>query len=144
MSDTNPTPNPSPMSDDPTLTGPAQSHPVTPPELQLPPPAPVSAYSAPVYSSPPPTNAWALISIIASILSWLGLFGIGGIVGIVAGVVARNEIAASRGTQTGDGIALTGIILGAVNVVGSCLVLMCAATFLLGLPLFFGPFGNGR
>lgn len=139
MSDTNPTSNPSPLSDDPTLGGPAQSQPVVPP-----PQLAAATYNPPVYSNPPPTNAWALISIISSILSWVGLFGIGGIVGIVTGVVARNEIAASRGGQTGDGLALTGIILGAVNVVGSCLVLTCGVMFLLGLPLFFLPFANGR
>ncbi|VTS39329.1 Uncharacterised protein [Gordonia terrae] len=47
--------------------------------------------------------------------SLLGLLcsGIGGIVGLVLGIVARKQIAASGGRQTGDGIALTAIIIGA-------------------------------
>ncbi len=67
------------------------------------------------------TNIWAVVSLISSVLSWLGLFGIGGIVGIIAGIVARNEIAASRGAQSGDGLALAGIILGSINVLLSCI-----------------------
>jgi hypothetical protein len=113
------------------------------PVPQLPPsPSPIAteAGPAPAYLSPAPqTNLWAVISLVSSILAWCGLFGIGGIIGIIAGVIARNEIAASRGAQTGDGIALAGIILGAVNVFGACIALVCIA-FALGLPLIFWPF----
>ncbi|AWO86638.1 hypothetical protein DLJ61_07515 [Gordonia terrae] len=51
----------------------------------------------------------------ALVASLLGLLcsGIGGIVGLVLGIVARKQIAASGGRQTGDGIALTAIIIGA-------------------------------
>jgi hypothetical protein len=102
------------------------------PAPQLPPPAPtpVPAYASvtptTTYVSPAAqTNVWAIISLVSSILAWCGFFGIGGIVGMIAGIVARNQIAASRGTQSGDGIALVGIILGAVNVFGTCLALLC-------------------
>ena len=54
----------------------------------------------------------------------------------LAGIVARNEIAASRGTQTGDGIALVGIILGAINVFGTCLALLCFGLAFGGLAVF--------
>jgi hypothetical protein len=100
------------------------------PAPQLPPSSPIPAYTsanpATAYASPAAqTNVWAIISLVSSILAWCGFFGIGGIVGMIAGIVARNEIAASRGTQTGDGIALVGIILGAINVFGTCLALLC-------------------
>jgi hypothetical protein len=42
------------------------------------------------------------------------LFGLVGIVGIVLGIQARREIAESRGQQTGEGLALTGIITGSI------------------------------
>ena len=99
--------------------------------------------SGPVYSTSVPTNPWAIISLVSSILSWVGLFGIGGIIGIIAGVVARNEIAASHGSQTGDGLALTGIILGAVNVVFGCVAALCAVAFFASIPLMFGSYGTG-
>lgn len=130
--------------------------PQTPPEPQpLPPAQPAPAYLPPPSTQPaanytpyapaaaPSTNIWAVISLISSILSWLGLFGIGGIIGIIAGVVARNQIAASRGMQTGDGVALAGIILGAINVLLSCIGFLCLFTLVIS-PLFFIPFAGGR
>ncbi len=81
----------------------------------------------------PQTNAWAIISIVASILSWVGLFGLGGIVGMIAGWHARNEIKKSNGAQTGDSLALVGIILGGVNVALACIGILC----------MFGLFGFG-
>jgi hypothetical protein len=94
----------------------------------LPPAAPPPTYG---YAPAPgkETNPWAIVSLIASILSWLGLFGIGGLVGVVAGAVARNQIRDSAGRQEGDGLALAGIIVGAANVILICIGLVCAAAF---------------
>jgi hypothetical protein len=39
-----------------------------------------------------------------------------GVVAIVLGILARNEISASGGTQGGSGMALAGIILGAIGI----------------------------
>ncbi len=62
----------------------------------------------------PPNNQLAVGSIIAS---GIGLLcGIGSIIGIVLGVVAKNQIKASGGTQGGDNLATIGIVLGAVGV----------------------------
>lgn len=116
------------------------------PQPQLPPAStPTPAYLPPpslqpqvAYVPTQTTNVWAVVSLISSVLSWLGLFGIGGIVGIIAGIVARNEIAASRGAQSGDGLALAGIILGAVNVLLSCIGLLCLFGLVIS-PLFFMP-----
>ncbi len=114
--------------------------PVTPPQPL--PPAPAQPQIGPAgttgqaYYPPlmqPQTNAWAIISIVASILSWVGLFGLGGIVGMIAGWYARNEIKKSNGAQTGDSLALVGIILGGVNVALACIGILC----------LFGMFGVG-
>jgi|GEM_PF-1821236 len=133
-------PNPKPVtpaSDDPYL--PAQPQLVAPlPTL----PAPPRPHTGPVYSTSVPTNAWAIVSLVASILSWLGLFGIGGIVGIIAGLIARSEIVNSHGTQTGDGLALAGIIIGAINLVASCLVAVCVFSAFASIPFLF--MGSGR
>lgn len=132
MSEQNQNPTGAPQEPQPQLP-PAPS---TPPPAYLPPPSPQSqaTYLTPTQT----TNVWAVVSLISSVLSWLGLFGIGGIVGIVAGIVARNEIAASRGAQSGDGLALAGIILGAVNVLLSCIGLLCLFGLVIS-PLFFVP-----
>jgi len=117
--------------------------PTPPPTIEVPqlPPPVEPAYTPTNYTGSTqvsvPTNALAIVSLIASILSWLGLFGIGGIVGLVTGVMARNEIKRSSGTQSGDGLALTGIVLGAVNVAFTCLALVCGVIF-FGLAISSG------
>ncbi len=70
----------------------------------------------------PVTNqkaSWALAAGIGGIVlgCCLGILGLVGIVGIVLGVQARKEIAQSGGQQTGQGLALAGIITGSVATV---------------------------
>lgn len=61
-----------------------------------------------------PNNQLAVGSIIASAVGLL--CGLGSIIGIVLGVVAKNQIKQSGGTQGGDNLATIGIILGAVGI----------------------------
>jgi len=74
-----------------------------------------------------PTNGKATASLVTGIaslvLSWCCGLGVVGIVAIVLGVRARNEIRASGGTQQGDGIALAGVVTGALAVVFGVLIL---------------------
>jgi hypothetical protein len=67
------------------------------------------------------TNGKATAALVTGIttlvLSWCCGFGLVGIVAIVLGVRARTEIARSGGRQDGDGLALSGIITGAVAAV---------------------------
>ncbi len=69
----------------------------------------------------PVTNGKATASLVTGIstlvLAWCCGFGLLGAVAIVLGVRARSEIRASQGQQTGDGLALAGIITGAIGVV---------------------------
>lgn len=73
------------------------------------------------YGHGPTTNGKATAALVTGIsslvLSWCCGLGVAGVVAIVLGVKARNEIRASRGAQTGDGMALAGIITGAVAIV---------------------------
>jgi hypothetical protein len=78
---------------------------------------------------PPQTNSLAIISLISSILSWVFVPVIGGIVGVVLGIKARNDIKASNGTQTGDGLALAGIIVGGANIAIACIGILCFVGF---------------
>jgi hypothetical protein len=76
----------------------------------------------------PQNNSMAIISLIAGILGWVAVPIIASIVAIVLGMKARNEIKASNGTQTGDGMALAGIILG-----WSSLAIVCIAGICFGI-----------
>ena len=110
---------------------PAQPTPASAPQPAYVPPPPMPGYAA----MAPQTNAWAIVSLVSSILSWVGLFGLGGIVGVIAGVVARNQIRENPATQTGDGLALAGIILGAANIVLTCIGVLCFVAFVFVIPL---------
>ena len=108
-----------------------QSLPTLPPatQPQIEPQSPEVTYTQqPVAKLP--INNLAIVSAIASGLSWLGLFGIGAVVGLILGFMARNEIKSSHGTQGGDGLALTGIILGAANLAFICMILMCVSVII--------------
>jgi heme/copper-type cytochrome/quinol oxidase subunit 2 len=80
----------------------------------------------------PETNTLAIISLVASILSWVLVPIVGGIVGVVTGFMARNQIRESNGQQTGDGLALTGIIVGAINLVVGCIGVLCFTVIIIG------------
>lgn len=85
----------------------------------------------PQFAPPAPTNTMAIVSVVSGALSWFLLPFIGAVVAIVTGHMARNEIKKSQGLQGGDGLALVGLVLGYLNLIGFC------ASILLFL-LFFG------
>jgi hypothetical protein len=111
----------------------------TPPTAPVPAPAPTytptpNFAAAPgSFSTATETNAWAIVSLVSSILSWVGLFGLGGIVGVITGIIARNQIRESGGRQGGDGIAVAGIVLGGINIVLTCIGLLCVFAALAGM-----------
>ena len=75
-----------------------------------------------------PTAVTSRVTGIASlVLSWCCGLGLVGIVAVVLGVKARGEIRRSGGTQSGDGLALAGIITGAVAIVLGLVVLVAVA-----------------
>lgn len=63
------------------------------------------------YPAAPKTNGMAIASLVTSIVCC-------GPIGLILGIVAKNQIKASRGTQGGDGMATAGIIIGALSIVG--------------------------
>ncbi|MBN1218076.1 MAG: DUF4190 domain-containing protein [Anaerolineae bacterium] len=85
----------------------------------------------PPYAPSPPTNTLAIVSLVTAILSWLFFPILGAIVAIITGHMARREIQASYGAQSGDGLAMAGLIIGYLN-----LVLYCV--FILIFVLIFG------
>jgi hypothetical protein len=86
----------------------------------------------PTYSSAAPTNNVAVISLIVSILGLVGILPlVGSVAGIIAGRIARQEIARSDGTQSGEGLAQAGEVLGWIGlglvVVGLCIGFLIAS-----------------
>ncbi|MBZ5736851.1 DUF4190 domain-containing protein [Nocardioides mangrovi] len=100
------------------------------------PPPPPPQYGAPVPPAggmPPKNSGKAITSLVTGIVSlpmvccWpLGV--VLGILGIVFGVLARKDIATSSGALKGAGMALAGIICGAVALALIVIVLILAAS----------------
>lgn len=67
---------------------------------------------------PPSTNGKALASLItgisALVLSWCCGLGLAGLVAVFLGIKGRGDVKNSNGSQTGEGLALAGIITGAI------------------------------
>lgn len=80
---------------------------------------PTPAYTGPAAGSGQKTNVLAIVSLVTGILAVLTCGGCGvlSIGAIVCGVLGRNQIKASNGLEQGDGMALAGLITGAVGLV---------------------------
>ncbi len=61
----------------------------------------------------PVTNGYAIASLVLGIV-WL--WWLGSVLALVFGHTARNQIIASGGRQTGEGLAIAGIVLGWIGV----------------------------
>ena len=88
-------------------------------------PQPYEQY-APVYGQPavPQTSGFAIASLICAIAGWFLFFFIGGILAVVFGHMARREIRQSQGWKRGDGLALSGLIIGYLNIAATIIVFL--------------------
>jgi hypothetical protein len=91
----------------------------------LPQPAP----SLPM-GGPPATNSMALTSMILGILGIFVAFIFTAVPAIICGHIARKQIRESGGAQSGDGMALTGLITG-------YLMTLLTLLFIVGAIIFF-------
>jgi Domain of unknown function (DUF4190) len=60
----------------------------------------------------------AIASLILGIV-WLG--GVGSLLALIFGIVGKNQIEASGGSQSGRGLATAGIVLGILGLIGAVL-----------------------
>lgn len=103
-----------------------------PPPYGAPPPSPYptygyAGYGGYGYGPPRQQSGLAVASMVTGIVGvvlgfcgffgFFGFVGLIGIAGIVCGVLAKKDIRRSGGAKTGDGMALAGIITGAVGAV---------------------------
>jgi hypothetical protein len=104
------------------------------------------AYGYPGYGTPyspygQTTNGKATAALWTGIGSLVLIFccgaGIVGIVAVVLGAIARGEIKRSGGMQTGDGMAIAGIVMGAIAFVLGLVVLVLLVIGLVTDPATF-------
>ena len=87
--------------------------------------------------APAPTNTMAILSLVAGIAGLSLLPFVGSVVAVILGPIAKRDIAASAGAQTGEGLATAGTILGWVGI-GLTVLGVCLIGVLVLLPLLFG------
>ena len=111
------------------------------------PPEPQGWYPPPGYP-PHPQGGWGYPAPVANgkataalvtgvttlVLAWCVGFGLVGLLAVFLGVRARQEIRASGGRQTGDGIALAGIVTGTIAAVVGLLALVVIIVAVLASP----------
>jgi hypothetical protein len=90
----------------------------TPPTPQQPPivvqvPAATAPQVVYVQQQAQKTNGFAIASMVLGII-WI--YWIGSILALVFGYIARSQIKRSQGMQSGDGMAIAGIVLGWIGV----------------------------
>jgi len=110
---------------------------------QTPPSAPAYNQPYPVYTGPQQSQT-ALIALVLGVVSLLLLVLPGSslftaIPAVIVGRNARNEIRASGGQLTGEGMAQTGIILGWITL-GLLVLGFVAFCALFAVPFFFIPY----
>jgi len=77
------------------------------------------------------TSSLAVVSLIMGIVGWTVFPFLGSLIAIVTGHMARAEIRRQPQALEGDGLAVAGLVLGWLAVIGSILVVV-------GFVLFFG------
>ncbi len=91
-----------------------------------PPASPTGAtFFQPTYVAPQKTNGMAIASLVLGIL-WL--YWIGSLLALIFGVIGKNQIDRSGGTEGGRGLAVAGIVLGIVGLGIFVLLLIIGAS----------------
>ncbi len=102
------------------------------------PPPPPSAPLPRTAASVVQTSGMAIASLVMGVAGWTVLPILGSVLAIVFGYAARNEIRRRPGELSGDGLAVTGLVLGWL-MVGISILALCLGG--LGLCFFFGLVG---
>ncbi|AHY59253.1 MULTISPECIES: DUF4190 domain-containing protein [Stenotrophomonas] len=82
------------------------------------------------------TSSLAVVSLIMGIVGWTVFPFLGSLIAIVTGHMARAEIRRQPQALEGDGLAVAGLVLGWLAVIGSILVVVGFVLFFGGLALF--------
>lgn len=104
-----------------------------PPDSEQAPPA------APSYLATE-TSGFAVASLVLGIL-WV--MGLGSILALVFGYIAKGQIDASGGRQTGRGMAVAGVVLGWVGVAATIVMIVLMIAGVSMMPWGDGPMHDG-
>jgi hypothetical protein len=83
----------------------------------------------------PTTNGLAIVSLVFGVLGWTLLPFIGMIVAIITGHIALGQVRRSSGAETGEGLAIAGLVLGYLALAVGFIVLVMIV-FAIGLIAF--------
>jgi hypothetical protein len=87
----------------------------------------------------PRTSSLAIVSLIFGILAYVCLPFVGALIAVICGHSARSEIRrAPPGSIDGDGLALTGLILGWIQLAFTAVALAFLVLLLFGAIAFHG------
>jgi len=87
------------------------------------------------------TSSLAIVSLVSGLLGWTLVPWLGSIAAIITGHMARAEIRREPDTVEGDGMAITGLVLGYAMVAISLLVVLMILLFFGGLAMFLAWMG---
>jgi len=79
------------------------------------------------------TSTLAIVSLVTGVLGWTLLPWVGAIVAIITGHMARSEIRRDPENVEGDGLAVTGLVLGWLMIGLSLLAIFAVILFFGGL-----------
>ncbi len=94
-------------------------------------PYPAQQYPGQPYAAK--TNGLAVTSLVTGIVSWFALPLVAGVVAVVLGHIARGQI--RRTGETGNGLALGGLVLGYLNIVFCVLMVVLMAALFIVFPV---------
>ena len=83
------------------------------------------------------TNHLAVASLALGIASFLFLGPVASVPGVIIGHIGRKQIRESSGTQTGDGLAITGLVVNYVNILIVLLAMIFVGSLLTGVLTYF-------
>ncbi|MDX2298112.1 MAG: DUF4190 domain-containing protein [Xanthomonadaceae bacterium] len=86
------------------------------------------------------THTLAVLSLAFGLLAWFGLPVVGAVVAVVTGHVALNEIRRAPDAYEGRGMALTGLVLGWLNLALSAMIVAAIFLFFGGLAFLISLF----
>jgi len=78
------------------------------------------------------TNTLAVVSLVTGIVGWVAMPVVASLAAIVTGHMARKQIRERHGTETGDGLALAGLVLGYLSLVFGIIGIVFAVLMIVG------------
>jgi hypothetical protein len=96
-----------------------------PPPRNYNPPLPPGYAAYGTASVPKTTNGVSVASLVVSLVGlipWFWLFQFPGLLGVIFGLVGWSQIVRSNGLQKGKGLAITGLVIGILVLVGCAVI----------------------